>query len=630
MEQNVLHRLRARIREHIIGQALLVDRLLIALLADGHLLVEGAPGLAKTRAIRVMADALEGSFQRIQFTPDLLPADLTGTEIYRPQEGSFVFRHGPLFHNLVLADEINRAPAKVQSALLEAMAERQITVGGTTHSLPQLFLVMATQNPIEQEGTYPLPEAQLDRFLMYVRIDYPAADDERRILRLVRDEVRKKNCNPGAGHFTRTDFRRTASGAQYTHGRGSRAVLAAVGDGNAQSRRLWRRLRTMAAVRGQSARDVGTGSLCSCPCLVARQRLCIARRRAGGVRRCFAPPLDSRLCCRGRRHHLRRGDRNADRTGCRSLTRMAHASGATDRIAAVRTSRERLIGLAHSARSLSLRRHRVRASKTDVYSSPFKGRGMEYDESRPYYPGDDVRHMDWRVWARTGAAYTKLFCEERERPVCFYVDYRAQMFFATRRCFKSVQATDIAALLAWSAVHEGDRVGGVLFSEVAHAEIKPQRGKQGILRFIHQLAAFSDNRRAVPFAAGSDGSAPLQRLTHTVRPGSLLFLISDFRDMQTAEGRIRELAAHSEVVLIQVYDVLEAKVPAPGEYNISDGIRTMCINTADTDFASTYADRFRHRVMRLQSFARKSRVGFIQCCTAEEPVAVLRRIFGVR
>ena len=184
-----LQRLDQQIQNSIIGQKRLVNRLIIALLADGHLLVEGAPGLAKTRAIKSLGDALEGDFHRVQFTPDLLPADLTGTEIYRPQDGSFKFQQGPLFHNLVLADEINRAPAKVQSALLEAMAERQITVGSQTWPLPELFLVMATQNPLEQEGTYPLPEAQLDRFLMQVNIDYPDRDDELTILRLARDEA---------------------------------------------------------------------------------------------------------------------------------------------------------------------------------------------------------------------------------------------------------------------------------------------------------------------------------------------------------------------------------------------------------------------------------------------------------
>ena len=185
--------LQSSLNQIILGQERLVERLLIVLLADGHLLVEGAPGLAKTRAIKALGNKIEGDFQRIQFTPDLLPADVTGTDIYRPQEGSFKFQAGPVFHNLVLADEINRAPAKVQSALLEAMGERQVTVGGKTYMLPDLFLVMATQNPIEQEGTYPLPEAQLDRFLLHVFIDYPSVENELKIMRLVHKEA--MNCN---------------------------------------------------------------------------------------------------------------------------------------------------------------------------------------------------------------------------------------------------------------------------------------------------------------------------------------------------------------------------------------------------------------------------------------------------
>lgn len=181
--------LQAYLDSQVVGQQTLTQNILVALLADGHLLVEGPPGLAKTRAVNALANGLEGDFHRVQFTPDLLPADLTGTDIYRPENGSFVFQKGPLFHNLVLADEINRAPAKVQSALLEAMAERQITVGNKTYPLPELFLVMATQNPIEQEGTYPLPEAQLDRFLMHLEIDYPGAETELDILRLTRNEA---------------------------------------------------------------------------------------------------------------------------------------------------------------------------------------------------------------------------------------------------------------------------------------------------------------------------------------------------------------------------------------------------------------------------------------------------------
>lgn len=172
----------------VIGQKEVVERLLIALLADGHVLMEGLPGTAKTRSIKTLSKLVESTFGRVQFTPDLLPSDVTGSEVYREQTGQFDFQEGPIFHNLVLADEINRAPAKVQAALLEAMEERQVTVAGKTHKLPDLFLVLATQNPIEQEGTYPLPEAQMDRFLVYVQVPYPPAENELAILQLVRSE----------------------------------------------------------------------------------------------------------------------------------------------------------------------------------------------------------------------------------------------------------------------------------------------------------------------------------------------------------------------------------------------------------------------------------------------------------
>jgi len=182
--------LQDRVGQSVVGQARMIERLVLALLADGHVLIEGLPGLAKTRAVKSLSRCLESEFSRIQFTPDLLPSDVTGGEIYRDtgHGGTFEFRAGPVFGNLILGDEINRAPAKVQSALLEAMEERQVTVAGTRHKLPDLFIVLATQNPIEQEGTYPLPEAQMDRFLMHVRVDYPSADEELAVLKLVRGE----------------------------------------------------------------------------------------------------------------------------------------------------------------------------------------------------------------------------------------------------------------------------------------------------------------------------------------------------------------------------------------------------------------------------------------------------------
>jgi MoxR-like ATPase len=193
-KQNVnrdkLNAVREHIATQVIGQRRLVEGMLVCLLSDGHLLVEGLPGLAKTTAVKALSEAIEGDFHRVQFTPDLLPSDLVGTDIYRHEKGAFEFRPGPLFHNILLADEINRAPAKVQSALLEAMAERQITVGQTSYSLPEVFMVLGTQNPIEQEGTYHLPEAQLDRFLMQVRAEHPSPDEELQILEL--DNNRQK------------------------------------------------------------------------------------------------------------------------------------------------------------------------------------------------------------------------------------------------------------------------------------------------------------------------------------------------------------------------------------------------------------------------------------------------------
>ncbi|MGB2078837.1 MAG: AAA family ATPase [Vibrio sp.] len=189
MHSQTFANLQHYLNTQVIGQSELVKQLLVALLADGHILVEGPPGLAKTRAVKVLADSITADFHRIQFTPDLLPADLTGSDVYHAQTSSFSFQQGPIFNSLILADEINRAPAKVQAAMLEAMAEKQITVGRTSYALPELFLVMATQNPIEQEGTYPLPEAQLDRFLLHLEVDYPNQDSELEILRLNRGEA---------------------------------------------------------------------------------------------------------------------------------------------------------------------------------------------------------------------------------------------------------------------------------------------------------------------------------------------------------------------------------------------------------------------------------------------------------
>jgi MoxR-like ATPase len=205
MNPSDLAPLREHLASRIIGQQEFIDSMLICLLSDGHLLIEGLPGLAKTTAVKALAEAIEGDYHRIQFTPDLLPSDLIGTDIYRHEKGEFEFRQGPIFHNILLGDEVNRAPAKVQSALLEAMAEHQITVGQKTYHLPQLFMVLATQNPVEQEGTYHLPEAQLDRFLMQANVEYPTREEELKILELDSNQL-KEEPKPPAKKLTQHDL----------------------------------------------------------------------------------------------------------------------------------------------------------------------------------------------------------------------------------------------------------------------------------------------------------------------------------------------------------------------------------------------------------------------------------------
>ena len=306
---------------------------------------------------------------------------------------------------------------------------------------------------------------------------------------------------------------------------------------------------------------------------------------------------------------------------------------------AVSVSVASLVKLSHPARGLSLRRGEIRSRNSDVMRSRMKGRGMEYDESRPYQPGDDMRYLDWRVTARTGKAHTKLFCEERERPVFLSVDCRASMFFATRRQLKMVTAAEIATLLAWSAVQEGDRVGGVVFSEGFHRELRPRRGRLSVLRLIHELAACDTPNLASPDFKGdvdvdvkahSAGQA-LSHLAQLVHPGSLVFVISDFRDInKRSETIMRQLARHSEVFYIFISDPLEQQLPPPGDYRISDGLRDLRFNTGDAEFAEAYAESFRKRVRHWQVIAQKTGAVFLQCCTLENPIDVLKKNFRAR
>lgn len=286
----------------------------------------------------------------------------------------------------------------------------------------------------------------------------------------------------------------------------------------------------------------------------------------------------------------------------------------------VKITLKSLLHLARAAANLSLRRSGIKAAQSGGYVSRFKGRGMEFDETRLYQPGDDVRSIDWRVTARTGKPHTKLYREERERPVFISVDYRKAMQFATRGVFKSVQAAKLAGLLAWIGQNNGDRVGGQIFSDMSCLELKPQNGKHAVLRFFNALVNFP-NTQQQEFTL----EHVLSRLTQHARPGSLVYIISDFRGFNhKARNHLTRLSRHCDVVLIMVYDPLEVHLPEYGRYRFTDGDKDILIDTGDTQCVSQYQHKFIQRKQDLKNLSRKLHLEFIQCSTADNPAQVLR------
>ncbi|MDD2767481.1 MAG: DUF58 domain-containing protein [Methylococcus sp.] len=290
----------------------------------------------------------------------------------------------------------------------------------------------------------------------------------------------------------------------------------------------------------------------------------------------------------------------------------------------IRPSLAGLIRLNHPASGIGLYRIAVKAVASGGYLSRFKARGMEFDESRLYAPGDDVRNLDWRVTARTGRVHTKLFREERERPVMLSVDYRAAMWFATRGAFKSVRVAQLAALLAWSASHHGDRVGGQIFSERSCSEFKPEHGQRGVLRLLRQLA---DTPASEPASGASQDipTAAMKRLQQHVRPGTLTFVLSDFRGFDAeAQTALSALARHSSVVLVFVYDPLEAGLPKSGHFRVSDTVRELAFDAGHRS-AERWRERFESRRCALERYARGHRMRWLECSTADDPLAFLQR-----
>lgn len=303
-------------------------------------------------------------------------------------------------------------------------------------------------------------------------------------------------------------------------------------------------------------------------------------------------------------------------------------------------SAKSLISLRHLAESISLHTGKIRASQAGGYVSPFKGRGMEFDEVRPYQPGDDVRSIDWRVTARTGTPHTKLYREERERAVILWVDYRSSMFFATQSAYKSVVAAKMASILSWSAASQGDRLGGLIFTDTGHQEIRPQRGKLAALHFLKQLADHpawqSHSSPAGPLSAGQGtGQNMVQqafsRLRRVARPGSLLVLISDFRDFdEQSQAHLSQLSRHNDVVMILVYDVLEAELPPAGYYRIGNEDGTTSINTMKAKVRSDYSTHFQQRLQHIRTLCARLRVRFVLTKTGDDILATLQQGFGSR
>jgi uncharacterized protein (DUF58 family) len=290
-----------------------------------------------------------------------------------------------------------------------------------------------------------------------------------------------------------------------------------------------------------------------------------------------------------------------------------------------------LIALKPAGERIRLSTPRVRAYAAGGHLSPFKGRGVEFDESRPYQEGDDLRTIDWRVTARTGKPHTKVFREERNRPVIIWLDLRASMMFATRGSFKAVVAARAAALIAWSAIANGDQLGGLVFSESAHEELRPRLGRRAALRLLQLLAV---NPAWADIATEPDSGAlthALKRLTRVARPGSLAFLFSDFIGLdRECERQIRELANHCDVHLLHIFDPIEEELPPPGEYRIHIDKRVLTVNTSDMALRKRYQDAFEQRRAQIQNLARLPGVRLIPCSTVDDPSILLPRHFAGR
>lgn len=608
--------LRSEMGKVIIGQNHLIDTLLIGLLSNGHILLEGVPGLAKTLAITTLAKAVDADFSRIQFTPDLLPADLIGTLIYSQKKEEFLVRKGPVFANFVLADEINRSPAKVQSALLEAMQERQVTIGDETYPLPEPFLVLATQNPLEQEGTYPLPEAQVDRFMLKAKISYPQKQEERDIMRmnLAGEGLPKVNkvTSPEDIVKARRVVEEVYMDEKIENTSSTSSSLPA--NGRIQPRKTaapdrLRRLAPCVDLAGQG-----------CPGLRLHPPpgLRDSGGRAGRLPRRTAPPHRPHLRSRGREHHHRADHHRHPEQRNRTLIENAIMQETENDI----LKRVRKIEI--KTRGLS---NEIFAGK---YHTAFRGRGMSFSEVREYRAGDDVRDIDWNVTARSRTPHIKVYEEERELTMMLLVDVSGSRMFGTTDRLKKNLQTEIAAVLAFSASENNDKVGCIFFSDRIEKFIPPKKGRSHILAIIRELVGFE------PQSRGTRISEALRFLTNVTKKHCTAFLLSDFldpgKDRTALEDALKIASGKHDLVGIRVSDPREAELPDVGIIEMKDAEtgRKAWVDTSSARVREHYARVWQERSAAILSALKHHRIDTAEVSTDGDYVVELIKLFKQR
>ena len=553
------------IRRVIVGQDAMLERVLVALLAGGHLLLEGVPGLAKTLTVRTLADVLDASFHRIQFTPDLVPADLVGTRIYRPDKSTFDTELGPVFCNFLLADEINRAPAKVQSALLEVMQERQVTIGPETFTVPRPFLVMATQNPIEAEGTYPLPEAQVDRFMMKVRVDYPSAVEEAVVVErslgaaaditpiLTADDLSNLQALTAKVYVDREIVDYAVALTRATR-EPAQVGLPGVAPYIAYGARLDQSHPCGARAGGRPRPALRPADRCDRP-----------------IPGCAASPDRAEL--HGpRRGSLGRHDPRPDHAG--SAGPAAGRDGADGMIAVLTRDRPKErpgpgptpVALLR-ALDLTIGR-RIHGALPGEFRAHDLGGGLELAQVRPYQPGDDVRRIDWNVTARTTVPHIRVHVPERALTSWLLLDVSPSMTFGTALRRKADVAEGVALAIGHLATQRGNRLGIVTFGGRNDRRVPPRVGRDGLLATL-LLAAGDDDSPADPSRVTSPAAA-LRFVAATARRGGLVVLASDFRGPRDWLRPLAAVAARHQVLAIEIDDPREGDLPDVGELTLVD------------------------------------------------------------